>query len=294
MSLLQSPQSQPQPHAGRRTVLTAAVAAAAAGVPLLTGFGSGTAHAAAAGDLYTSNTDLYTRLPNGEGTEYARRYRRHEMLDASPDGRYPYNRTTVLALHGGGIEGGTSELCLGIAGYHPATSEPVRADGPFHDYWMFEGLRNSDNRGLHVTSKHCDDHVARSMAAGSLNVLSLHGCSAAQAGAPASRPEAVVVGGLNAGFQRLMTEELRAAGFQTIDGAKVPDLNGDHPDNICNRTMLGKGGQLELTTELRQSMFGTFTRQGRPKSTNETFWRFTAACRAAIARLEAGADQRIL
>ncbi|GGU52732.1 hypothetical protein GCM10010211_16510 [Streptomyces albospinus] len=58
--------------------------------------------------------------------------------------------------------------------------------------------------------------------------------------------------------------------------------------------MLGKGGQLELTTELRQSMFGSFTRLGRPKSTNDTFWRFTAACRSAIARLEAGPDQVIL
>ncbi|KNB52387.1 phage replication protein [Streptomyces caatingaensis] len=262
--------------------------------PLLSALGTGTARATGADDVYASNTDLYTRLPNGEGTDYARRYRRHEMADASPEKRFPFQRTTVMALHGGGIEAGTSELCLGVAGYHPATLEREAADGPVHDYWMFEGLRNADNRELHVTSKHCDDRVALAMAAGSLNVLSLHGCTAAQAGAPASRPEAVVVGGRNADFRRHLTEELRAAGFQTVDGTRIPELAGDDTDNICNRTLLGKGGQLELTTELRQSMFGTFTRQGRPKTANDTFRRFTAACRAAIARLEAGPDQVVL
>ncbi|GAA2924112.1 hypothetical protein GCM10020221_20140 [Streptomyces thioluteus] len=41
-------------------------------------------------------------------------------------------------------------------------------------------------------------------------------------------------------------------------------------------------------------MFGSFTRQGRAKTANDTFRRFTAACRAAIVRLEAGADQIVL
>lgn len=128
------------------------------------------------------------------------------------------------------------------------------------------------------------------MAASNFNVLSLHGCTAVTAGAPADRPEAVV-GGRNATFKRYLTEELSGAGFQTIDGASNPALDGDSPDNICNRTVLGKGGQPELTTELRRSMFGTFTRTGCAPGTNQTLWSFTAACRAAIARLEAGPDQ---
>ncbi|WP_372406152.1 poly-gamma-glutamate hydrolase family protein [Streptomyces luteireticuli] len=284
-----SPSTPQRPRTSRRTLLTALAA-----TPLLSALGAGTARATAAGDVYASNTDLYTRLPDGEGTDYARRYKRHEMADASAEARFPFHRTTVLAPHGGGIEAGTSELCLAIAGYHPATLERAQADGPVHDYWMFEGIRNADNRELHVTSRHCDDRVALALAAGSLNVLSLHGCTAAQAGAPASRPEAVVVGGRNTDFRRHLHEELRAAGFRTVDGAEVPDLGGDDPDNICNRTLLGKGGQLELTTELRQGMFGSFTRQGRAKSTNDTFRRFTAACRAAITRLEAGPDQAVL
>ncbi|WP_258527955.1 poly-gamma-glutamate hydrolase family protein [Streptomyces sp. NBRC 110611] len=264
-------------------------------------WGAGEAHASGIGDKYHSHTDLYTKLPNGEGTEYTRRYRRHEMADDDMALSSPYIRTMIMAMHGGGIEPGTSELCLGIAGYDPRDLTARPAGGPVYDYWMFEGLRKPSqsnpgvpsNRELHVTAKNCDDHVALSMAASSLNVLSLHGCTAEQAGAPAKRPEAVVIGGRNTAFQRYLTEELRAAGFQTVDGATKPDLNGDHVRNPCNRTMLGKGGQLELTTELRRSMFKTFSQTGRRTSYNDAFRKFTDACRAAIIRLEAGPDQVI-
>lgn len=179
----------------RRTVLTALATAAVSG-PLLGSLTATPAHATGDLDIYTSNTDLYKKLAGKEGVEFARRYKRHEYVDHSTPQSYPYNRTTVMALHGGGIETGTSELCLGIAGYHPATFAPLQDGHGVHDYWMFEGLRTSGNRDLHVTAKNCDDHVALSMAFSSLNVLSLHGCTSAQAG---TVPQAVVVGGLNTG-----------------------------------------------------------------------------------------------
>ncbi|MEV7679349.1 poly-gamma-glutamate hydrolase family protein [Streptomyces sp. NPDC088341] len=274
----------------RRTVLAALATAAVSG-SLLTGAGASPAYAA---DDYASNTDLYTRLAGREGLDFARRYKRHETLDSSLGTAPRYPRTTVMALHGGGIEPGTSELCLAIAGYHPATFAVTPAGGPVYDYWMFEGLKSTGNGTMHVTSSHCDDGVALALAAGSLNVLSLHGCQADQAGAPASRPEAVVVGGRNDRFKELLHTALGAAGFQTIDGSDVPDLAGVQPQNIANRTLLGMGGQLEITTELRESMFGTFTRLGRPGSTNEVFDRFVDAARGAVADLEATAGQIIL
>ncbi|MGW7369256.1 poly-gamma-glutamate hydrolase family protein [Streptomyces sp. NPDC054841] len=279
-------------YANRRTVL-AGLAGAALSASVLNTFAAAPAYAA---DLYASNTDLYTKLAGKEGTDFARRYKRHELFDNSDSLRYPFNRTTIMALHGGGIEGGTSELCLAIAGYHPATLAVQPAGGPVHDYWMFEGVRASNNSELHVTSTNNDDRSALSMAAGSLNVLSLHGCTAAQAGASAGVPEAVVVGGLNTHFKTYLHEEFQAAGFQTIDGSTVPALAGEDPANICNKTLLGKGAQLEMTTELRQSMFdaGYFTRLGRPTHTNAVFDAFVGAARKAIARLEARPDQVIL
>ncbi|MFJ6432828.1 poly-gamma-glutamate hydrolase family protein [Streptomyces sp. NPDC091416] len=272
-----------QSHASRRTVLATLVAAAAGG-PLLTGLAA-TPAAAAGGDTYTSNSDLYTKAV--EGQDFARRFKRHEAFD-NDKATTPLPRlTSVLAIHGGGIEMGTSELCLGIAGYRPDTLAPVTAGAPVHDYWMLEGMRTSNNGELHVTASHCDDPVARSMAAGSANVLSLHGCTATQAGAPTSRPEAVVVGGLNTRFRQLLSTKLSDAGFQVLKG-DPDDINGDLPENICNRTLTGEGGgQLEITTELRQSLFGNFSGAGnRAATTNADFWKFTNACRDAIAAME--------
>ncbi|MFF9352447.1 poly-gamma-glutamate hydrolase family protein [Streptomyces sp. NPDC014734] len=273
-----------QAHASRRTVLTSLVAAAAGG-PLLTGLAA-TEAAAAGGDLHTSNSALYTKAI--EGQDFARRFKRHEAFDNDKNTTPLPRLTSVLAIHGGGIEMGTSELCLGIAGYRPDTLAPVTAGAPVYDYWMLEGLRSSNNGELHVTASHCDDPVARSMAAGSANVLSLHGCTAAQAGAPAGQPKAVVIGGLNPRFRKLLSTKLRGAGFQVLD-TDPEDLNGDLPENICNRTLTGEGGgQLEITTELRQSLFGNFSgANNRAATTNTDFWKFTNACRDAIAAMEA-------
>ncbi len=279
-------------YANRRTVLTG-LAGAGLSASVLNAFTVAPAYAA---DLYASNTDLYIKLAGKEGTDFTRRYKRHEPFDNSNDQRGAVNRTTIMALHGGGIEGGTSELCLAIAGYHPATLAVSPAGGPVHDYWMFEGVRRSGNSDLHVTSTNNDDRAALSMAAGRLNVLSLHGCTAAQAGVPHDQPEAVVVGGLHTNFRTYLREELQAAGFQTIDGSTVPALAGEDPNNICNKTLLGMGAQLEMTTELRQSMFdpGYFSQLERPTHTNGRFDAFVGAARKAIARLEAGTDQVVL
>jgi hypothetical protein len=57
--------------------------------------------------------------------------------------------------------------------------------------------------------------------------------------------------------------------------------------NIVNRTLRGKGAQLELSEPLRDTMFGKNTRPGRKHTTTEVFWRFVAACRDALDRFEA-------
>src|SRR5207237_1000965 len=70
---------------------------------------------------------------------------------------------------------GTSELCLAVAGYHPANLPQIPPAGVTYDYWMLEGLRDRDNAELHVTATGCDDGMAVSLSAGSLNALALHG-----------------------------------------------------------------------------------------------------------------------
>ena len=68
-------------------------------------------------------TDLYADPANVEGTTYGKRWRRREwiqLVEAQATDN-PESQKIVLALHGGGIEPGTSEIALAVAGYHPAT-----------------------------------------------------------------------------------------------------------------------------------------------------------------------------
>jgi phage replication-related protein YjqB (UPF0714/DUF867 family) len=235
---------------------------------------------------FCKNTDLYRSPDFVEGQDYARRYRRHERLDDDPVQRVDPVKTAVIAPHGGGIEAGTSELCLAVAGYHPATLEVTPPGGVPYDYWMFEGIRSSGNAVLHVTSTGCDDGVALSLCGGALNALTLHGCTTSAAGQPAGAA-VVLVGGRNQTLKVYLLEAFAAAQVDAVDALPIRDLNGDDADNIVNRTLLGMGGHLELTTPLREAMFLDNTREGRKHTTTPVFWAFVEACRAALARLEA-------
>ncbi|MFD7370956.1 poly-gamma-glutamate hydrolase family protein [Streptomyces mirabilis] len=268
----------------RRTLLTAL-----ATTPVLSGVAVTTTATPAAAAEPASNTALYADPTWTEGVHWGRRSRRHLIDDQSRTGRAPFLRSTVIAPHGGGIEGGTSELCLAIAGYDPADLAPTPVAGPVHDFWMFEGLMSSGNGALHVTSIHCDDTIARSLCAGSLNALSLHGCSPEQAGLE-SGAAAVLIGGLNPTFRQYLLEEFTAVGIRAVTASGEEEIAGISPDNICNRTLLGMGAQLEMTTALRTAMFtpGKNTIADRATNLLPSFWTFTAATRRAIDRVEAG------
>jgi phage replication-related protein YjqB (UPF0714/DUF867 family) len=245
---------------------------------------------------FLHNSDLYADSNLGEGVDYARRHRRHERFDDILARSDDVPKTTILAPHGGGIEPGTSELCLAVAGYHPANLPQVPPAGVTYDYWMFEGLRESGNAALHVRSTGCDDGVAVSLCAGSLNALALHGF----------RPEppdfaederVVLVGGGNAALRGYLLQGLSDADFDARDAGGHGELDGNATCNIVNRTLparpqpgtppLGMGAQLELSTPLREAMFTEHSRARRKHTTTQLFWTFVAVCRDAIDRLEA-------
>ena len=136
----------------------------------------GSPNTGGAGDVtFAFNSKLYADPNLTEGIDYARRHRRHERFDDTLARTDDVPQTTILAPHGGGIERGTSELCLAVAGYHPANLPQVPPAGVTYDYWMFEGIRETGNAALHVTSTGCDDGVVISLCAGSLHSLSVHG-----------------------------------------------------------------------------------------------------------------------
>lgn len=269
------------PYLSRRGIL-AAMTGAAVGPAAISTAGQARPAVAAADDLYPSNTALYADPALAEGVDYGRRYRRHARYDDSESVAQPYSITVVLALHGGGIEPGTSELCLAIAGYHPADLAPAPAGGPVYDYWTFEGIRSTNNGELHVTSTHCDDPVGRSLAAGARHAVSVHGCTTTQAGLPGGTA-AVLVGGRSAALRNALLAAYAGVGIVAIDATGNAALAGTEPANIVNGTLTGAGAQLELTTPLREAMFTTNTRPQRKNTTTAAFWRFVESTRAALA-----------
>ena len=235
---------------------------------------------------FTFNSELYADPCVVEGVDYARRYRRHERVDDTLARTDDVPKSTILAPHGGGIEPGTSELCLAVAGYHPAGLPQIPPAGVTYDYWMLEGVREHGNAELHVTAVGCDDGVAVSLCAGSLNALALHGF---QPGPPdmSEDDQVVLVGGGSTTLRGYLLEGLHTADFDARDAGQHGELNGDATCNIVNRTLLAMGAQLELSTPLRDPMFTEHNRSQRKHTTTQLFWAFVAACRDALDRLEA-------
>jgi phage replication-related protein YjqB (UPF0714/DUF867 family) len=236
---------------------------------------------------YATNSELYADTVNlTEGIDWARRFRVHERFDDSPARTGEGTRTVILAPHGGGIERGTSELCLAVAGHHPANLPVTPPAGVTYDYWMFEGIRDAGNADLHVTSTGCDDLVAVTLCAGALGALSLHGFKPENLDPPRPADEQLIfLGGCDDLLRGLLEETL--ADVDLPVEAAAGELDGDSVCNIVNRTMRDRGTQLELSEALRDTMFTRNTRPARKHTTTEVFWRFVAACRDALDRFEA-------
>lgn len=234
-------------------------------------------------DKYLSMTELYEDPSNVEGTTYGKRWRRNEwiqILEAQATDN-PEGHKIILALHGGGIEGGTSEIALAVAGYHPATFAHATDCFGLHDLWIFEGLLAECNSKLHVTSTHYDDPIALKLVQISKRCLSLHGLRDAGANGK------IQIGGLDTELMSIVLEELTGAGIPAVISNEDSDTNGSDPANICNKTTSGAGVQLEMGATYRESLFapGCNTRELRKNSTNADFCKLVAALRKAMSRV---------
>jgi phage replication-related protein YjqB (UPF0714/DUF867 family) len=232
-------------------------------------------------DIYESMTDLYSDPSNVEGTTYAKRWKRHEwsqMVEKQATDA-PETQKIVLAIHGGGIEPGTSELALAVAGYHPDTLVTSIDDLGLHDFWLFEGLLPSGNGKLHVTASHYDEPIATELVQNARRCISLHGCSDTQANGK------IQIGGLDLELGNIVLEELTIAGIPA-EITTNEKLGGDLPNNIANKTKILGCVQLEMGTSYRSSLFGTNTQPQRKKTTNTQFWLLVGALRKAMSRVQ--------
>lgn len=232
-------------------------------------------------DIYESMTALYSDPSNVEGTTYAKRWKRHEwsqMVEKQATDA-PETQKIVMAIHGGGIEPGTSEIALAVAGYHPDTLVASVDNLGLHDFWLFEGVLSSGNSKLHVTASHYDEPIATELVQNVRRCISLHGCSDTEANGK------IQIGGRDLELRDIVLEELNIA--------KIPaeittneNLGGISLDNIANRTEILGGVQLEMGASYRSSLFGTNTQPQRKKTTKNEFWLLVGALRKAMSRVQ--------
>jgi phage replication-related protein YjqB (UPF0714/DUF867 family) len=232
-------------------------------------------------DVYASMTDLYADPANAEGTTYGKRWLRHpwrQMVEEQSTDN-PETQKIVMAIHGGGIEAGTSEIALVTAGFHPATLAPTDDGRGLHDFWLFESLLGKGNGRLHVTASNYNEPIATELVRNARRCISLHGCRDDQAKGK------IQVGGRDEEFRKIVLEESQAAGI-AAEKAENGLLDGMDPKNIANKTKNDRGcAQLEMGTSFRAGLFGVNTRPQRKNTTNDAFRRLVKALRKAMSRV---------
>jgi phage replication-related protein YjqB (UPF0714/DUF867 family) len=232
-------------------------------------------------DFYPSMTALYHDPHNLEGTTYGKRWLRHQWQQIIEEQATDNAETQklVMAIHGGGIEAGTSEIALATAGFDPATLMPSVDGLGIHDFWLFEGLLPQGNGRLHVTASNYDDPIATELVRNANRCISLHGCTDNQANGR------IQLGGLDFELRDIVLEELNAAHLEA-EKATNPMLDGSRPDNVANKTRTGGCAQLEMGTSFRRSLFGTNTRPRRRHTPTDKFRRLVSALRRAMSRVD--------
>ncbi|MGW1295165.1 poly-gamma-glutamate hydrolase family protein [Streptomyces sp. NPDC002533] len=201
-------------------------------------------------------------------------YATYAALAAAETEGVDYSRTAVapagatwaaIAIHGGGIEGGSGEIAREVSG-----------GGTRMAYYEFAGLKSSGNTDLHITSTNFDEPQAISLVGGVRRCLSFHGY-AGTTGVPVT-----AIGGLDTALVARITASLSVAGFTVTDAPS--EIAGTNPANICNKTTSSAGVQLELSRAQRDAFFpgGQNTAAVRNSGARTAeFYRYAAAIRAA-------------
>jgi phage replication-related protein YjqB (UPF0714/DUF867 family) len=149
----------------------------------------------------------------------------------------------ILAPHGGGIERGTSELAIAIAGNNLSL-------------YLFEGLlpKARQSHRLHITSTRFDEPICCEAINKFSTSMAIHGCNGPN--------PLIYVGGRDEDLKNRLLETLGERGYSVKIGTGA--YAGSSKSNICNRTFAGRGVQLELSNGFRRLLFDSWqTRRGR-------------------------------
>jgi phage replication-related protein YjqB (UPF0714/DUF867 family) len=164
----------------------------------------------------------------------------------------------VIAIHGGGIEPGTTEIAQAIA-------------GDTFSFYSFQGLERESNQRFHITSTQFDEPRCLELVQKADTAISIHGYN--------GKDRLVLIGGLNEILKARLLHTLNETGFP----AQIAQAQfaGRDPSNICNRCSSGQGLQIEISEGLRKDMFQALNRRGR-KIRTDVFQRFTSAIHSEL------------
>jgi len=166
----------------------------------------------------------------------------------------------ILGIHAGGIEPGTSELALAIA-------------GPDLSLYLFEGLLE-DSRPLHLTSTHFDEPLCLEMLKKHHSALSLHGFRASAA------DPLIYLGGNDLPLTHKLLNAFLQNGYPArINTGKYA---ATAPENICNRATSGQGVQIEISSSLRRQFFVDLSSPTARKNTTPKFEHFVQLIRRVL------------
>lgn len=148
--------------------------------------------------------------------------------------------TTILGIHGGGIERGTSELIEALNGY-----------GKYNTY-SFEGLKTTDNGSLFIKAINFDEPTA-------VNLVNKSDYTVSVVGA-AGGGEVTYIGGQNKMLAELIRLHLTAQGYN-VQTLSIPDrIAGVMNSNIVNKNKLFNDGyqlggvQIAISKGLRDKL----------------------------------------
>lgn len=164
----------------------------------------------------------------------------------------------VLAVHGGNMEPGTTEVADAVA-------------NSYLNYYSFVSDKELDNSDMHITSSVYDEPMARTMAKQAKTVLSFHGAAGSEV--------VVYLGGRDIALGDRVARNLIKAGFAVATNLD-PGLCGQDKGNIVNSGKTGAGVQFEISRGLRDLFFedGMSSRQ----ITTDTFKRFVEAIKRCV------------
>jgi phage replication-related protein YjqB (UPF0714/DUF867 family) len=132
----------------------------------------------------------------------------------------------VIAIHGGNLQPGTTEIADAVA-------------GDIHSFYSFVSLKPERDQTLYIPSTQFDEPIALEIVGNAQIVLSIHGCQ--------GKTEFIKLGGLDTFHRALIQAELQTADFSVSN-----DDGGTSPTNICNRNRTGQGVQIEISRGLRK------------------------------------------